>query len=198
MQVVKYWYAYYVMRSIEREFQRVMSLSGCLAAYRRSVLVELAPVLEGRAILGVPIKYGEDRFLTRQIVKAGYLTTVTLDARCRTFVPTTLVAYFSQQLRWRRSNVVDYSGGCGHVWRLNPLLAINYFSMALVLVVYPIGVYRALAVHKFLPGVTAISRSSRCSARTTAGAFASGRVRASRRTVIHATIADACRSRMHC
>ncbi len=153
MQVVKYWYAYYVMRGIEREFQRVMSLSGCLAAYRRSVLVELEPVLEHRAILGVPIKYGEDRFLTRQIVKAGYLTTVTLAARCRTFVPTTLVAYFSQQLRWRRSNVVDYSGGCGHVWRLNPLLAINYFSMALVLVVYPIGVYRALAVHKFLPAV---------------------------------------------
>lgn len=155
MQVVKYWYAYYVMRGIEREFRRVMSLSGCLAAYRRSVLVELAPILEDRAILGVPIKYGEDRFLTRQIVKAGYLTTVTLDARCLTFVPNTLAAYFSQQLRWRRSNVVDYSGGCSHVWRLNPLLAINYFAMALVLVVYPIGVYRALATHHFFAAVVA-------------------------------------------
>jgi N-acetylglucosaminyltransferase len=153
MQVVKYWYAYYVMRTIEREYQRIMSLSGCLTAYRRSVLVELAPVLEHRAILGVPIKYGEDRFLTRQIVKAGYLTTITLAARCRTFVPTTLAAYFSQQLRWRRSNVVDYTGGCSHVWRLSPLLAINYFSMALVLVVYPIGVYRALATHTFFAAV---------------------------------------------
>jgi cellulose synthase/poly-beta-1,6-N-acetylglucosamine synthase-like glycosyltransferase len=155
MQVVKYWYAYYVVKNIERAFRRVMSVSGCLAAYRRSVLVELAPILEGRAILGVPIKYGEDRFLTRQIVKAGYLTMVTLEARCRTFVPATLAGYFSQQLRWRRSNVVDYSGGCSHVWRLNPLLAINYFSMAVVLVVYPIGIYKALAAHVFLPAVLA-------------------------------------------
>jgi cellulose synthase/poly-beta-1,6-N-acetylglucosamine synthase-like glycosyltransferase len=153
MQVVKYWYAYYVMKNIERAFRRVMSVSGCLAAYRRSVLVELAPILESRAILGVPIKYGEDRFLTRQIVKAGYLTTVTLDARCRTFVPATLRAYFSQQLRWRRSNVVDYSGGTTHVWRLNPLLAINYFAAAVVLVLYPIGIYKALAAHKFILAV---------------------------------------------
>ena len=153
MQVVKYWYAYYVMKNIERAFRRVMSVSGCLAAYRRSVLVELAPILENRAILGVPIKYGEDRFLTRQIVKAGYLTAVTLDARCRTFVPSTLGAYFSQQLRWRRSNLVDYSGGVSHVWRLNPLLAINYFAAAMVLIVYPVGIYKALAAHKFLPAV---------------------------------------------
>ncbi len=150
MQVVKYWYSYYVMRNIEWGFRRVMCLSGCLTAYRRSVLLELAPVLEHRAILGVPIKYGEDRFLTRQIVKAGYLTTVTLDARCRTFVPSTLYAYFSQQLRWRRSNVIDYSSGAGHVWRLNPLLAIHWFSMAIVLVIYPIGVYRAIAAHKLM------------------------------------------------
>jgi hypothetical protein len=106
-------------------------------------------VLERRAILGMPIKYGEDRFLTRQIVKAGHLTTVTLAARCQTFVPTKLSAYLSQQLRWRRSNIVDYSCGCGHVWRLNPLLAIHYFSMAMVILVYPIGVYWALASHNF-------------------------------------------------
>jgi cellulose synthase/poly-beta-1,6-N-acetylglucosamine synthase-like glycosyltransferase len=154
MQTMKYWYAYYVARNLERGFRRVMCLSGCLTAYRRSVLVELLPILEGRSILGVPIKYGEDRFLTRQIIKAGHLTVVTLAARCRTFVPTTLAGYFSQQLRWRRSNIVDYSCGCGHVWRLNPLLAIHYFSMATVLLVYPIGVFHALASHKLLYAVT--------------------------------------------
>ena len=74
----------------------------------------------------MPIKYGEDRFLTRQILKAGYLTTMTLAARCRTFVPNTLGAYFAQQLRWRRSNLVDYAGGVTHMWRLHPLVAINY------------------------------------------------------------------------
>lgn len=153
MQVVKYWYAYFVMRNIEWAFRRMLCLSGCLTAYRRSVLLELEPVLEARAILGVPIKYGEDRFLTRQIVKAGYLTTITLDARCRTNAPRTLAAYFSQQLRWRRSNIVDYTGGFSHIWKLNPLIAINYFAMFVVLLGYPIAVTRALAAGAFFPAV---------------------------------------------
>jgi cellulose synthase/poly-beta-1,6-N-acetylglucosamine synthase-like glycosyltransferase len=153
MQTIRYWYAYYVMRNIEWGFRRVMCLSGCLTAYRRSVLVELEPILESRSLLGKPIKYGEDRFLTRQIIKAGHLTTVTLAARCQTFVPTTLLAYLSQQLRWRRSNIMDYSCGVGHVWRLNPLLAIHYFSMATVILVYPIGIYWALLTGKFFAAV---------------------------------------------
>jgi cellulose synthase/poly-beta-1,6-N-acetylglucosamine synthase-like glycosyltransferase len=153
MQVVKYWYSYFFMKNLEWGFRRVMCLSGCLTAYRRAVLVELEPVLEQRSVLGVPIKYGEDRFLTRQIVKAGYLTTMTLDARCCTFVPSTLSAYFSQQLRWRRSNIVDYAGGFSHVWRLNPVLAIHFFSLFALLLVYPIAVVRALTAHKFFPGL---------------------------------------------
>jgi len=153
MQVVKYWYSYYFMKNLEWGFRRIMCLSGCLTAYRRSVLIELEPVLEERQVLGVPIKYGEDRFLTRQIVKAGYHTTMTLDARCRTFVPSTLSGYFSQQLRWRRSNIVDYAGGFSHVWRLNPILAIHFFSLFALLLVYPIAVSRALASFKFFPAL---------------------------------------------
>ncbi|HEX4419786.1 MAG TPA: glycosyltransferase [Kofleriaceae bacterium] len=155
MQTVKYWYAYFAMRNIEWALQRMLCLSGCLTAYRRAVLVELEPVLAGRALLGVPIKYGEDRFLTRQIVKAGYRTTITLDARCQTYVPATLATYFSQQLRWRRSNVIDYAGGLTHVWRLHPLIAINYFAMFIVMIGYPIAVFRALAAHRFLLGLCA-------------------------------------------
>jgi len=151
MQVVKYWYGYFFLKNLEWSFRRVMCLSGCLTAYRRRVLVELEPLLEERSVLGVPIKYGEDRFLTRQIVKAGYLTTMTLDARCRTFVPTTLGAYFSQQLRWRRSNLVDYAGGFSHIWRLNPIIAIHFFSLFALLLVYPIAIIRALIGFKFFP-----------------------------------------------
>jgi hypothetical protein len=78
---------------------------------------------------------------------------MTLDARCCTFVPSTLTAYFSQQLRWRRSNIVDYAGGFSHVWRLNPVLAIHFFSLFALLLVYPIAVVRALAAHKFFPAL---------------------------------------------
>jgi cellulose synthase/poly-beta-1,6-N-acetylglucosamine synthase-like glycosyltransferase len=153
MQVVKYWYGYYFMKNLEWGFRRVMCLSGCLTAYRRSVLVELEPVLENRMMFGVPIKYGEDRFLTRQIVKAGYLTTMTLEARCKTFAPNTLSSYFSQQLRWRRSNIVDYAGAFSHVWRLNPVLAIHFFAQFAILIAYPLAVIRALASFRFFPAL---------------------------------------------
>lgn len=153
MQTVKYWYAYFVMRNVEQGFKQVMCLSGCLTAYRRCVLLELETILLRRSLLGFPIKYGEDRFLTRQIIKAGYHTTITLAARCKTFVPRTLATYFSQQLRWRRSNVIDYAGGFSHMWRLNPLLAINYFAMFAVLVVYPITVFRVVAAGAFFPAL---------------------------------------------
>ncbi|HUS31434.1 MAG TPA: glycosyltransferase family 2 protein [Kofleriaceae bacterium] len=153
MQVIKYWYGYHFLKNLEWGFRRVMCLSGCLTAYRRSVLVELEPVLEDRTILGVSIKYGEDRFLTRQIIKAGYLTTMTHAARCRTFVPNTLASYFSQQLRWRRSNIVDYSGAVSHVWRLNPFIAIHFFAQFALLVAYPIAVVRALSSGWFFNGL---------------------------------------------
>jgi N-acetylglucosaminyltransferase len=149
MQVVRYWFAYHFSKNLEWGFRRVMCLSGCLTAYRRDVLIELEPVLENREICGVPIKYGEDRFLTRQVVKAGYLTTMTLTARCRTTVPHTLSGYFSQQLRWRRSNTIDYAGGFTHVWRLNPIIAIHYFSLFALQFAYPIAIVKALAAQKF-------------------------------------------------
>ena len=155
MQVAKYHFSYFFMKNIEWAFRRVMCLSGCLTAYRRSVLIELEPVLLNREICGVPIKYGEDRFLTRQIVKAGWHTTMTLDAVCRTTVPNTLNGYFSQQLRWRRSNLIDYAGGMSHVWRLNPVLAIHFFSLFGLILVYPVSIVRSIAAGKFLPLIIA-------------------------------------------
>jgi cellulose synthase/poly-beta-1,6-N-acetylglucosamine synthase-like glycosyltransferase len=137
MQAVKYWYSYHSIKSLEWAFQRVACLSGCLTAYRRSVLVELHPILEHRSFCGVTIKYGEDRFLTRQIIKAGYLTTMTLDSVCWTQAPSRLNDYLSQQLRWRRSFIIDCFGGLTHMWRLNPIIGIHYFSLCMFVVAYP-------------------------------------------------------------
>jgi N-acetylglucosaminyltransferase len=151
MQAAKYFYGYHVLKGLERSFRSVMCLSGCLTAYRRSVLLELSPILENRNILGVPIKYGEDRFLTRQIVKAGYETTMTMDARCRTDAPATLSSYFAQQLRWRRSNIVDYFGGISHVWHMHPVVAVHYYSLFLLFLAYPVLMVLALANQSFGP-----------------------------------------------
>jgi N-acetylglucosaminyltransferase len=137
LQTIKYFYGQEFLKNLERGLERVMCLSGCLTAYRRHVLLELEPLLEKRNILGVPIKYGEDRYLTHQIVKRGYKTRMTMDAMCFTKAPRRLRDYFSQQLRWKRSNVVDFMVGITHAWQLHPLLCVHYLSMFLLLLVYP-------------------------------------------------------------
>jgi len=149
MQAVEYYFGYQFLKGLERAFRAVMCLSGCLTAYRRTVLLELEPLLEGRNILGVAIKYGEDRFLTRQIIKAGYETTMTLDAVCRTTAPRKLQAYFAQQLRWRRSNIVDYVGGMSHVWRLHSVVAVHYYSVFALILAYPVLLLQSLVTGTF-------------------------------------------------
>jgi cellulose synthase/poly-beta-1,6-N-acetylglucosamine synthase-like glycosyltransferase len=137
LQTIKYYFGQEHLKNLERGLRSVMCLSGCLTAYRRSVLMELEPILENRNILGVSIKYGEDRFLTHQIVKRGYRTVMTMKAMCFTKAATTLRGYFNQQLRWKRSNIVDFIVGIGHAWTLHPLLCLQYLSMLMLLLVYP-------------------------------------------------------------
>jgi len=149
MQVIKYYFAYEFFKNLECYFRSVLCLSGCLTAYRRSVLVELEPVLINRNVLGVPIKYGEDRFLTRQILKAGYKTFLTQDAICWTNVPTTLSGYWSQQLRWRRSNIIDFLCGVSHCWKMQPLVGLQYASLFAMLFSYPLLVVQRVLAQEF-------------------------------------------------
>lgn len=146
---VKFYFSQEWLKDIERTFRSVMCLSGCLTAYRRSVLLELEPILENRAVFGVPIRYGEDRFLTRQIVKAGWQTVFTTDAFCFTAAPSSIASYFSQQLRWRRSNLIDLLCGMSHGWKLHPVVALHYFSLFALLIAYPVKILHAVANDEF-------------------------------------------------
>lgn len=150
MQTIKYFFGQELLKNLERSMASVMCLSGCLTAYRRHVLVELEPILDNRNVFGVPIKYGEDRFLTRHVVKAGYRTLFTTDAFCYTKAPTTLTGYFNQQLRWKRSNIIDFACGLSHAWRLHPLVCVHYLSMFALLLIYPFVICMHLAQGEFL------------------------------------------------
>ena len=150
LQTIKYYFGQEHLKNLERALDSVLCLSGCLTAYRRSVLMELEPILEDRSILGVPIKYGEDRYLTHWIVKRGYKTRWTMEAKCFTKAQETLRTYFNQQLRWKRSNIVDFGLGLTHAWQLHPLLCLQYLSMLLLLLVYPFVIVNHLIAHQFI------------------------------------------------
>ncbi len=148
MQTIKYYVGYEFLKGLENAFGSIMCLSGCLTAYRRHVLIEVEPYLLDRRLGSIAIKYGEDRYLTRLIVQHGYRTYLNRRAQCFTKAPDKLLNFFSQQLRWRRSNFVDYIGGFFNVMKFNPIVAIHYFSLACLFIVYPVHIFIGLHSHQ--------------------------------------------------
>lgn len=137
MQAVKYWIGYQFLKNLENTFSHIMCLSGCLTLYRRAALLAVDKDVEHRSFMGDEVKYGEDRFLTRKLVERGYRTRLCFDAKCYTKAPATFPAYLSQQLRWRRSNIVDFLTALPFLSRFHPLVLVHYVSMALLLLFYP-------------------------------------------------------------
>ncbi|MCA0432866.1 MAG: glycosyltransferase family 2 protein [Proteobacteria bacterium] len=138
MQAVKYWIGYQFLKNLENTFSHVMCLSGCLTLYRRSALLAVDRDIERRSFLGDEVKYGEDRFLTRKLVERGYRTRLCFEAVCFTKAPASLQNYFSQQLRWRRSNIIDFITAIPFLARFHPLVLVHYMSMAMLLFFYPL------------------------------------------------------------
>ena len=147
-QEIKYFFGYELFKSTENIFRSVMCLSGCLTAYRKEALLQVEHELENRNWMGIEIKYGEDRFLTHQLVLHGWQTIINLDSRCWTKSPTNLQTLFSQQLRWRRSNIIDWIYTVTHIKRhiqqINPVVLMYYFSLALYIMIYPIIMMHSL------------------------------------------------------
>ncbi len=137
MQAVKYWIGYQFLKNVENAFSHIMCLSGCLTLYRRSALLTVDKDVERRSFLGDEVKYGEDRFLTRKLVESGHKTRLCFSARCYTKAPATLTNYMSQQLRWRRSNLIDFITAIPHLMKFHPFVVIHYMAMALLLMFYP-------------------------------------------------------------
>ncbi|WP_373503250.1 glycosyltransferase family 2 protein [Aestuariivirga sp.] len=138
MQAVKYWIGYQFLKNLENAFDHVMCLSGCLTLYKRAALLSVDADLEQRTFLGDEVKYGEDRFLTRKLVERGYRTRLCFTSRCFTKAPATIRNYLSQQLRWRRSNTIDFITAIPHMNRFNPVVLVHYISIAFLLFFYPL------------------------------------------------------------
>ncbi len=137
MQAVKYWVGYMFLKNVENAFSHVMCLSGCLTVYKREALVAVDEDVADRRFLGDEVKYGEDRFLTRKLVERGYKTRLTFDAQCYTKAPATMANYISQQLRWRRSNMVDLLTAIPNMNKFNPYVLVHYVAMGMLLLFYP-------------------------------------------------------------
>lgn len=144
MQAVRYYVAFRVMKAAESVFDSVTCLSGPLAAYRRSVLLEVLDEWVTQTFLGRPATYGDDRSLTNSLLRRGYKVVYEASARTTTYVPEDYSTFYRQQLRWKRSWFRESLRACAFMWKRPPLMALSFYLGFLLPIVAPFVVLRAL------------------------------------------------------
>ena len=144
MQSVRYYVAFRVMKAAESVFDSVTCLSGPLAAYRRSVLLEVLDEWVNQTFLGQPATYGDDRSLTNSLLRRGYNVVYESSARTTTYVPENYSTFYRQQMRWKRSWFRESLRACAFMWKRPPLMALSFYLGFLLPIVSPLIVLRAL------------------------------------------------------
>jgi hyaluronan synthase len=124
-QTMIYHYGFNLWKMPESYLKTVFCISGCLFAIRRSTFDMIKEKIATRNWFGIEVKGGEDRYMTHQVLMAGFDTIINTKAKCYTTAPGTLRQLFMQQLRWKRSGMMMF------FWALSrPLMHTRRFSIA--------------------------------------------------------------------
>jgi hyaluronan synthase len=143
MQAVRYYIGFRVMKGAESIFSAVTCLSGPLAAYRRTHLMEVLERWETQTFLGQQATYGDDRSLTNFLLKK-YKVRYDSRARTRTVVPEDYGSFFRQQMRWKRSWFRESIRAGGFMWRKEPFMSLSFYLGLILPILGPAIVFRAI------------------------------------------------------
>jgi hyaluronan synthase len=105
MLAIRYSISFNFGRAYQSVYGAVFCCPGALTAYRKSVLLKFIHKWVNQRFLNTPCTYGEDRSLTTEILKAGYLTRFQSNAVVLTKVPSTFIQMNKMYLRWTRSYI---------------------------------------------------------------------------------------------
>ncbi|MDP7607674.1 MAG: glycosyltransferase [Candidatus Poseidoniia archaeon] len=137
MQTQQYFIAFRTFRALEGYFGSVICCSGAFSLYRTEIIRPMLNVWLNQTFLGLKRTYGDDRGLTNLILREGYDTIYVPTARARTIVPHTLSQYMRQQIRWRRSFLMESISAVGHMWRRPKGAAIVFYGVLFVTLMAP-------------------------------------------------------------
>jgi hyaluronan synthase len=105
MLAIRYSISFNFGRAYQSVYGGVFCCPGALTAYRKKVLQMFIHKWVNQRFLNTPCTYGEDRSLTTEILKAGFLTRFQSNAVVLTKVPSTFVQMNKMYLRWTRSYI---------------------------------------------------------------------------------------------
>lgn len=105
MLAIRYSISFNFGRAYQSVYGAVFCCPGALTAYRKEVLLKFIHRWVNQKFLKTSCTYGEDRALTTEILKAGYLTRFQSNAVVLTKVPSTFSQMNRMYLRWTRSYI---------------------------------------------------------------------------------------------
>ena len=105
MLSIRYSISFNFGRAYQSIYGAVFCCPGALTAYRKIILKEIIRDWVNQRFLNTPCTYGEDRALTTQILRAGYMTRFQSNALVYTKVPNRFIQMVKMYLRWTRSYI---------------------------------------------------------------------------------------------
>ena len=146
MQEVRYYSAFRIVKAAESLFSTVTCCSGCLAAYRRTFVMEVLDVWLDQRFMGQPATFGDDRSLTNYMLR-HWKVVYNPRAVCTTIVPETWGVFFRQQLRWKKSWIREsVTVAARFMWKRHPVAALIFYLGIIFSLLSPLVVASCLIV----------------------------------------------------
>jgi len=152
MQAVRYYIAFRIMKAAESYFDAVTCLSGPLACYRKSIVMEHMDEWLGQKFLGQRATFGDDRSLTNLVLR-HHRTVYQDTAICATIVPNTHRALLKQQMRWKRSWLRESIIAGSYMWKKEPFMSVLFYIGLLTPILAPVVVVYNLIYVPIVHGV---------------------------------------------
>jgi hyaluronan synthase len=154
MQAAYYFVSFRILKAAESTYDTVFCCSGCCSAYRKKDVISVMYKWLGERFLGLPVTWGDDRALTSQLLKAGKKTVFNSYARAYTVVPEKMKKLLIQQLRWKKSWIVNFFFTSRYILRKQPFVAVfYYFPLSFISFLTPVMAFRSLILAPVTKGI---------------------------------------------
>jgi cellulose synthase/poly-beta-1,6-N-acetylglucosamine synthase-like glycosyltransferase len=117
-----YWIGLDVFKQAQSTFGFVVCCSGCIAAYRGSVLADIIDEFAAQEFMGERCTHSEDRYLTNLVLRDRHLVKYVPEAVSYTRTPHTIMDFLKQQQRWKRGYIRESTFTLTYAWRTRKLL----------------------------------------------------------------------------
>lgn len=151
MQAAYYFMSFRILKAAESTFMSVFCCSGCSSAYRKSAVMPILDEWLNETFLGLPVTYGDDRALTSWLLKNDWKTIYMDKAQAYTIVPEKIKQLLKQQLRWKKSWIINFFKTIKFLYKKQPFIALTYFiPLFIISILAPFMAFKALIYSTFI------------------------------------------------